>query len=358
MSSKQQFEGVFSELHPDHADVLLERGIKESEARWRGYRTVATKTELQDLGFSKAQSSMVAQDAPVLVIPLHGPDGEVVNYQARPNKPRVKKSAGGKKEKVLKYEVPYGKPLAIVCPADPHQRRSLKATVPLFITESVLKADAALGLGLLTIGILGLDGWRAKNELDGVTAHAHWEQINLKRDVYVIPDSDLGESRRVRTSLRRFKRWLESKGGNVKIILLPPMPDGSKCGLDDFIALRRAQGRTDDEIKTELLRHAVDEIPGEEEFQSEGEKEIERLTDLGNAKRLVALYGADLRYCHQWGRWLCGTAGGGRWTIPRPSIGWLRRRCRASTARRRGLPTPTSARKLQGGPCLPSGFRG
>ena len=27
-------------------------------------------------------------------------------------------------------------------------------------------------------------------------------------------------------------------------------------------------------------------------------------TDLGNAERLVALYGRDLRYCHPWGRWL------------------------------------------------------
>ncbi len=34
-------------------------------------------------------------------------------------------------------------------------------------------------------------------------------------------------------------------------------------------------------------------------------------TDLGNAERLVALYGVDLRHCHPWRRWLCWD--GQRW---------------------------------------------
>ena len=32
--------------------------------------------------------------------------------------------------------------------------------------------------------------------------------------------------------------------------------------------------------------------------------ESHHLTDLGNAERLVALHGQDLRYCHPWGKWL------------------------------------------------------
>jgi putative DNA primase/helicase len=35
------------------------------------------------------------------------------------------------------------------------------------------------------------------------------------------------------------------------------------------------------------------------------------LTDVGNGQRLVALHGADLRYCHPWGKWLCWD--GRRW---------------------------------------------
>ncbi|AEG14986.1 phage/plasmid primase, P4 family [Desulfofundulus kuznetsovii DSM 6115] len=36
----------------------------------------------------------------------------------------------------------------------------------------------------------------------------------------------------------------------------------------------------------------------------------EHLTDLGNARRLVARYGQDLRYCHPWGKWLVWTGKG------------------------------------------------
>jgi P4 family phage/plasmid primase-like protien len=37
------------------------------------------------------------------------------------------------------------------------------------------------------------------------------------------------------------------------------------------------------------------------------------LTDMGNAERLVHLHGADLRYCHPWGKWL--TYDGRRWQL-------------------------------------------
>jgi P4 family phage/plasmid primase-like protien len=37
------------------------------------------------------------------------------------------------------------------------------------------------------------------------------------------------------------------------------------------------------------------------------------LTDLGNAERLVARHGADLRYCHPWGKWLAWD--GIRWVV-------------------------------------------
>jgi P4 family phage/plasmid primase-like protien len=35
-----------------------------------------------------------------------------------------------------------------------------------------------------------------------------------------------------------------------------------------------------------------------------GEPEGENLTDLGNARRFVRQHGADVRYCHPWGKWL------------------------------------------------------
>jgi len=46
-----------------------------------------------------------------------------------------------------------------------------------------------------------------------------------------------------------------------------------------------------------------------------GGQEPPHLTDAGNAQRLVRLHGKDLRYCHEWGKWL--TWDGQRWAIDR-----------------------------------------
>ena len=42
------------------------------------------------------------------------------------------------------------------------------------------------------------------------------------------------------------------------------------------------------------------------------------LTDFGNAERLAHGYGQDLRYCHEWGRWLVWT--GKRWELDRAGL--------------------------------------
>ncbi len=50
------------------------------------------------------------------------------------------------------------------------------------------------------------------------------------------------------------------------------------------------------------------------------------LTDLGNAERLVARHGQDLRYCHVWGKWLVWD--GRRWAID--ATGEVERRAKAT----------------------------
>jgi putative DNA primase/helicase len=67
-------------------------------------------------------------------------------------------------------------------------------------------------------------------------------------------------------------------------------------------------------IARSAMRYPPGEIPGvfasaKQDFATEIISE--NLTDLGNARRLVARYGKDIRYCHPWGRWLVWD--GGRW---------------------------------------------
>jgi len=202
------------------------------------------------------------------------------------------------------------------------QRESLKAAgVPLFITESALKADANLSIGLLTVGILGIDGWRAKNAYDGVTTHPAWEEINLARDIFYVPDGDGSESKKVRRAIRRFVKWLEYKHATVKVIWLPPKADGSKCRLDDFIAERKARGLADEEIKRDLPFYAIDEIPGEDAFDSN--EPSFNVTDLGNAERFIHQHKIECASVISGKSGWCGMVSDGRLTTRRRFIEWL-----------------------------------
>jgi P4 family phage/plasmid primase-like protien len=293
-------KGYFTDLELDHALALIERGISEEQAAARGYHSTREKRHLESFGFNKSQAATAASHRPILVIPLHGPSGEIENYQIKPNRPRVIEHNG--KKRVLKYELPANTTLCVVCPPTERQRESLKATeVPLFITESALKADAGLSIGLLTVGILGVDGWRAKNIYDGVTTHPAWEEINLKRNVYFVHDSDSLENKRVRRAIKRHRNWLAYKGATVKYIWLPPKADGSKCGLDDFIGECKGRGLTDYEIKAELLKYAADEIPNDDNPDSA--ESTFNVTDMGNAERFIHQHSRKVRYCEKLGGW-------------------------------------------------------
>ncbi|MBA3617947.1 MAG: hypothetical protein H0W52_17830, partial [Rubrobacteraceae bacterium] len=63
----------------------------------RGYRTVHKKVDLGSFGFGRYQCNV-----PGLLIPIFGITGEVVLYQYRPDKPRIKNG------KPVKYETPSG----------------------------------------------------------------------------------------------------------------------------------------------------------------------------------------------------------------------------------------------------------
>src|SRR5690349_24673318 len=80
--------GYFATMQPDHALALIERGISEEQAAARGYHSTIEKRHLESLGFNHSQAATAASHRPVLVIPLHRPDGEIESYQIRPNRPR------------------------------------------------------------------------------------------------------------------------------------------------------------------------------------------------------------------------------------------------------------------------------
>lgn len=88
-------------LLPHHLDMLTnESGIALEIIKARGYRSIhgpGSYSELKPLGFSRAQSRL----APGLLVPLLGPDRQLVLSQFRPDTPRQ-----GKDGKPRKYETP------------------------------------------------------------------------------------------------------------------------------------------------------------------------------------------------------------------------------------------------------------
>lgn len=213
-------------LLPQHAALLAESGISPEVATARGYRSITKKVDLRTRGFTDRQFRL-----PALLIPIWGVTGEVVLYQARPDQPRINKSG-----KAVKYETPAESRIAIDVPPMAQQFLGDPGR-PLFITEGVRKADAAVSKGLCCIALIGVWNFRGTNDLGGKTALADWESIHLKgREVYIAFDSDVMTKIEVHRALSRLKAFLESRGARVHLIYLSPGEGGKKQGLDDFLA--------------------------------------------------------------------------------------------------------------------------
>ena len=185
----------------NHRKMLVrESRIARGVIRARGYRTVRSKSELERLGFGRAQRNI-----PGLLIPIHGPGGAVALYQFRPDEPRIKDG------RAVKYETPGGSRIAL--DVHPFAREKLgDPSVPLFITEGIKKGDALVSRGLCAISLIGVWNWRGTNEHGGKIALPEWEYVALNgREVYIVFDSDVMLKPEVHAALARLKAFLEGR---------------------------------------------------------------------------------------------------------------------------------------------------
>ncbi len=186
-----------------HHETMLreESGITQEVVEARGYRTVETKSELKNLGFTERQCN-----PPGLLIPIYSPTGEIVNYQFRPDQPRI-----GKNGRAIKYETPSG--TRMVLDVHPFARERLgNPAVPLFITEGIKKGDSLVSRGRCAVALLGVWNWRGRNDDGGLTALAEWDYVALNdREVYIVFDSDVMLKPQVHKAMVRLKAFLESR---------------------------------------------------------------------------------------------------------------------------------------------------
>ncbi len=218
------------DLLPQHARMLAESRISAEVAAARGYRSVTKKCRPASLGFSRYQ-----QRVPALLVPIWDAAGILSTHQARPDTPRTNRG------KEIKYETPAKSHMVI--DVHPAIRKDIgNPKLPLFITEGIKKADAAITLGLCCIALLGVWNWRGTNDAGGKTALPDWEAIALNgRVVYVVFDSDLSVKPEVHNALVRLSAFLGSRGASVAVIYLPAGQGGCKVGLDDYFASANPQ---------------------------------------------------------------------------------------------------------------------
>jgi hypothetical protein len=139
-------------LAEQHLRRIRQSSIAPDIALARGYRSIEIKAELRRLGFTDAQCRV-----PSLLLPVWSVFGEIGNYQLRADEPRI-----DKRGKAIKYELPHGAQMLL--DAHPAIREKLgDPSVPLWITEGILRADAAISVGLCCIALLGVWNWRGTN---------------------------------------------------------------------------------------------------------------------------------------------------------------------------------------------------
>ena len=202
-------------LSPEHAAMLRASAISDEVAGARGYWTATKRTELADLGFARYQ-----QIAPALVVPVWGVEGEIVNYQARPETPRIDPERG----REIKYETVAGSSVRLDVPP-PCRPLIGRPDGALWITEGAKKADALATAGLTAIALLGVDCFKTDD----------WDRVALDgRRVYVCFDSDAMIKRSVYGALSRLAGMLDAKGAAVSFAYLPT--DNGKVGVDDYLA--------------------------------------------------------------------------------------------------------------------------
>ncbi len=211
--------------YPHHRGMLLkESGISAEMVAERGYYTAKTKTELARLGFSERQ-----RRTPALVIPMYSPAGKLITHQIRPDAPRANGEG-----KLIKYETPAGSQVRLdVHPSQTERMRD--ASVPLWITEGVKKADSLVSRGQCTVALQGVWCWQS-----GGVPLREWEDIKLwGRSVYVVFDSDVMTNPKVQAALEGLVGFLRGRGARVRVAYLPDAPGSGKQGVDDFLASGR-----------------------------------------------------------------------------------------------------------------------
>ncbi|MEA3272445.1 MAG: DUF3987 domain-containing protein [Patescibacteria group bacterium] len=149
----------------------------------------------------------------------------------KPEIPR-KKLTENKKERILKYERPFGQASKLFRPIAFNPDKLSDIKTPLCITEGEKKAIKLTQEGFNCISIGGVWNWRTSSTDDGILLD--FKNISfLGRKVYLVFDNDIFTKEAVKKALNEFSKYLLSQGATVYIVFLPYQNE--KLGIDDYL---------------------------------------------------------------------------------------------------------------------------
>jgi putative DNA primase/helicase len=161
--------------------------------------------------------------------------------------------------------------------------------------EGCAKAACGNKFGHPAVGIQGCWGWRSVQH--GLLMLPEFNDYNLEDcDVYWIPDHDR-KPKSVADVLRAssaFALLLKERGARVHVVWLRLLEGFDKVGLDDFL-YHYSRGGKDKSAAKRALEDLLAETPVWQDFE---------ITDPGNARRWVSMYGPRFRYVGPRRGWL------------------------------------------------------
>lgn len=239
-------------------DKLKSSGISIEDADRAGIG-YTENAKLVDLGFSRAPAIVIPYTHPTTLQPM------TCEGSGRPFvRIRYLEEVLSHEGKVVRYSQPKASGVKAYFPAVLDWKAVFAdPTWPVVITEGEFKALALCLQGVACIGLGGVWNWRWNDELLEELSDVDWQN----RPTVLCYDSDAESNPQVRVAELTLAAELQRRGADSRLCRLQPSPDGSKRGVDDYIA----QGRGTDLLK---LLESAEFIPSIDQAVLELNKEI------------------------------------------------------------------------------------
>jgi hypothetical protein len=225
-----------SRLAPHHLAELRDgSGISPEVIAARGAFTAYQAAELEARGYKGDQVRV-----PALVFPEHLLNGWEPTFHIKPDNPRVDEVRPDGTVKYQKYDRPVGSANRLDVPPTVRDK-VMDYDEPLIFTEGWKKADAAASHGMAVVALGGTWNYAGRTEDGWMAPLEDLRHIPLKmrgekgRRVLIVFDSDVRINQNVRDARERLYHLLMGYGARVQHVDFEPLPDGGKCGLDDFL---------------------------------------------------------------------------------------------------------------------------